>query len=64
MDARIKRIFRKHLRKDAEGFSSTPAEDKGLYAHAMAVMTEIYSEICSISYDEAANELHDAKSRR
>ncbi len=58
MDERIKRIFQKHFRKDVEGFNSAPAEDKGLYAHAMVLMAKIYSEIYEMSFDEASNELH------
>ncbi len=70
MNEEIKQIFQKHLRKDVDGFSSAPAEDKGLYAHAMVLMAKIYSDIYEMSFDEAANELHQGsdeskeKSRR
>ncbi len=70
MDEEIKWIFRKHFRKNVERFNSAPAEDKGLYAHVMVLMAKIYSEIYEMSFDEAANELHQGadeskeKSRR
>lgn len=56
----IKRIFRERYKKRKETPEEIPAGfDKLKIVSAMDELTEIYSRIFGISYDDAAKELHD-----
>ena len=59
MGEEIKRIFRKHfdqLEKCAEYTQAHKTE----YQYALEEITDLYADICDISYDAAASELHNA----
>lgn len=66
MDEEIKRIFCKHFDMIAKHFENASGGVKRAYSYAMVEITDLYADICGISYDAAANELQNAdeKSRR
>ncbi len=62
MEERIKRQFLicvKVLMGNGENDDRSDLK-KAFDAHALTMITALYSNICGISYDEAANELHQA----
>ena len=59
MNERIKRIFRKHFDQLKECAEHTQTR-KTEYSYALEEITDLYADICDISYDAAASELHNA----
>lgn len=56
----IKQIFSKYIRQRAEDSkTSESGKFKVAVSFAMCDVTELYSQIFGISYDEAANKLHE-----
>lgn len=58
MDEGIKRIFRRHFKMLSEKFERLNGRKLFMVSAAMDKLTELYSEICGISYNAAAAELH------
>ncbi len=60
MDEGIKRIFCKYFGRYEDKFKAARSDSTGksIYACALNVITGLYADVCGISYDTAADELH------
>jgi len=62
MDEKIKRIFHKHFDDECALAERHPRCVE--YSYSQELLIDVYADICGISYDAAAAELHAITARR
>lgn len=60
LDEGIKRIFRRHFNQLRECAENTQTR-KTIYSYAMEEIADLYADVCGITYDTAAAELHSGE---